>query len=150
MNQKKHIALFTYDLDYGGTERVVSRLANELSQYYKVTIVLLFNQVSYQVNNEIKIIALANTKTSYNSKNPKKWIQYFSFFSKYRKVLAEENIDVSLSFLAIPNIINGYAKSKNPYTVKIPTANKGSIKNPSVNMPMDISSNPIKNPFILD
>lgn len=114
MNQKKHIALFTYDLDYGGTERVVSRLANELSQYYKVTIVLLFNQVNYQVNNDINIIALANTKTSYNSKNPKKWIQYFSFFSKYRKVLTEENIDVSLSFLAIPNIINGYAKSKKP------------------------------------
>jgi len=43
---------------------------------------------------------------------------------------------------------NNY-KSNNPYTVKIPTSNKGSLKNPSVNMPLDISNNPIKNPFII-
>jgi chromosomal replication initiator protein len=43
---------------------------------------------------------------------------------------------------------NNY-KNSNPYTVKIPTSNKGSLKNPSLNMPLDINSNPIKNPFII-
>jgi chromosomal replication initiator protein len=37
----------------------------------------------------------------------------------------------------------------NPYTIKIPTSNKRVIKNPSVSMPLDISANPIKNPFII-
>ncbi len=39
--------------------------------------------------------------------------------------------------------------NKNPYTIKIPTTDKRAIKNPSVAMPLDISSNPIKNPFII-
>ena len=37
----------------------------------------------------------------------------------------------------------------NPYTIKIPTSDKRVIKNPSVSMPLDISANPIKNPFII-
>ena len=44
---------------------------------------------------------------------------------------------------------NNSAKNTNPYTVKIPTSNKKSIKNPSVAVPLDISSNPIRNPFII-
>lgn len=39
--------------------------------------------------------------------------------------------------------------NSNPYTVKIPTTDKKAIKNPSVTMPLDISSNPIKNPFVI-
>ncbi len=39
--------------------------------------------------------------------------------------------------------------NSNPYTIKIPTTDKRAIKNPSVAMPLDISSNPIKNPFII-
>ncbi|MFT7156526.1 MAG: chromosomal replication initiator protein [Parvicella sp.] len=39
--------------------------------------------------------------------------------------------------------------STNPYTVKIPTSEKRAIKNPAVAMPLDISSNPIRNPFII-
>jgi len=39
--------------------------------------------------------------------------------------------------------------SKNPYTVKIPTSDRKAIKNPSSTMPLDISTNPIRNPFII-
>jgi chromosomal replication initiator protein len=39
--------------------------------------------------------------------------------------------------------------SSSPYTVKIPTSDKKAVKNPSVTMPLDISSNPIRNPFII-
>ena len=37
----------------------------------------------------------------------------------------------------------------NPYTVKVPTTNKKAIKNPAVSMPLDMSDNPIRNPFII-
>jgi len=43
---------------------------------------------------------------------------------------------------------NSYSNAS-PYTVKIPTSNTRSIKNPSVAIPMDIGANPIKNPFVI-
>lgn len=43
---------------------------------------------------------------------------------------------------------NSYTNAS-PYTVKIPTSNTRSIKNPSVAIPMDIGANPIKNPFVI-
>lgn len=43
---------------------------------------------------------------------------------------------------------NTYGNSK-PYTVKIPSSNRGSIKNPKVNMPMELGDNGVKNPFII-
>ncbi|QNR24256.1 chromosomal replication initiator protein DnaA [Croceimicrobium hydrocarbonivorans] len=43
---------------------------------------------------------------------------------------------------------NTYGNSK-PYTVKIPSSNRGSLKNPKVNMPMEIGENGVKNPFII-
>ena len=46
-------------------------------------------------------------------------------------------------------IMENNPDNSNPYTIKIPTTDKRAIKNPSVAMPLDISSNPIKNPFII-
>lgn len=43
---------------------------------------------------------------------------------------------------------NTYNNSK-PVTVKIPTASKKELKNPSVAMPIDINQNTIRNPFII-
>ena len=64
-----------------------------------------------------------------------------------RKTIRKEiSSDAKLEYSIVME--NNY-KNASPYTVKIPTSNKGSIKNPSLNMPMDISSNPIKNPFII-
>jgi chromosomal replication initiator protein len=64
-----------------------------------------------------------------------------------RKTIRKEiGNDAKLEYSIIME--NNY-KNSNPYTVKIPTSNKGSLKNPSLNMPLDINSNPIKNPFII-
>ncbi len=43
---------------------------------------------------------------------------------------------------------NTYKNTK-PYTVKLPTSDRKSLKNGPVSMPIDLSSNPIKNPFII-
>ena len=37
----------------------------------------------------------------------------------------------------------------NPYTVKIPSSNRGPLKNPKVNMPVELGDNGVKNPFII-
>ena len=44
---------------------------------------------------------------------------------------------------------NAYGRTEKPITMKVPTMNSRELKNPSVNMPLDISSNPIKNPFVI-
>ncbi|MEO6902562.1 MAG: chromosomal replication initiator protein DnaA [Bacteroidia bacterium] len=44
---------------------------------------------------------------------------------------------------------NNYTNSSKPYTVKVPTNGKKEIKNPSVNMPIDLNQNGIRNPFII-
>ena len=44
---------------------------------------------------------------------------------------------------------NAYGRTEKPITMKVPTMNAKELKNPSVNMPIDISSNPIKNTFII-
>jgi chromosomal replication initiator protein len=46
-------------------------------------------------------------------------------------------------------IMENNVSGARPYTVKLPASNKQEIKNPQVNMPVDINSNPIKNPFII-
>lgn len=37
----------------------------------------------------------------------------------------------------------------NPYTVKIPSSNRGPIRNPKVNMPIELSEKGVKNPFVI-
>jgi chromosomal replication initiator protein len=37
----------------------------------------------------------------------------------------------------------------NPYTVKIPSNNRGSIKNPKMNMPVELGEKGVKNPFVI-
>lgn len=46
-------------------------------------------------------------------------------------------------------VMENNQNNANPYTVKIPTTDKRAIKNRPVSMPLDISSNPIRNPFII-
>ncbi len=46
-------------------------------------------------------------------------------------------------------IMENNNNSAKPYTVKIPTNSKKALVNPSISMPLDISSNAIRNPFVI-
>ncbi len=43
---------------------------------------------------------------------------------------------------------NTYGNTK-PFTVKIPSSNRGNLQNPKVNMPMELGEKGVKNPFII-
>lgn len=43
---------------------------------------------------------------------------------------------------------NTYGNSK-PFTVKVPSASRGPVKNPNVPMPVEVGGNGVKNPFII-
>lgn len=46
-------------------------------------------------------------------------------------------------------IMENNMNNSNPYTIKVPTTNKKAIKNRAVNVPLDMSQTPIRNPFII-
>jgi len=46
-------------------------------------------------------------------------------------------------------IMENNMNSGSPYTVKLPPGNNRTVKNPSVNLPIDAAGTPIKNPFII-
>jgi len=46
-------------------------------------------------------------------------------------------------------IMENNMNSGSPYTVKLPPGNNRTVKNPSVNLPIDVAGTPIKNPFII-
>ena len=44
---------------------------------------------------------------------------------------------------------NNYNNASKPYTVKVPTTDKGGLKNAPISMPIDVNNGAIKNPFII-
>ncbi len=74
------------------------------------------------------------------------WLEehYISLLKKVikKELGTEGQLEYSIVMENSPN-------NSNPYTVKLPASNKKAVKNAPVNMPIDISENPIKNPFII-
>lgn len=69
------------------------------------------------------------------------------YISLLKKVIKKElGQDGLLEYSIVMENSTGNAS---PYTVKLPTSNKKEVKNVPVNMPLNISDNPIKNPFII-
>ncbi len=44
---------------------------------------------------------------------------------------------------------NNYNNASKPYTVKVPTSDKGGLKNAPISMPIDVNNGAIRNPFII-
>ena len=97
-------------LDFGGAERVVSLLGNELTKYYNVTIILFYRHIEFEIHKDVKIIVLSKPNETYKQALIPKVFNAILFTYKYIKTLKKENIDVAISFLAAPNIINSIAK----------------------------------------
>ena len=46
MIEKRKIALFVSAIGYGGAEKVVSLLLDELTNYFDVTLILLYDEIN--------------------------------------------------------------------------------------------------------
>lgn len=102
MLENKKIIFSIVSLGKGGAERVVSILANNLSLKNDVTIITLVNEkIAYKLNDNIKVIELA--ENSKNKNNVFKKILFISNFIKRYKKLKKSfdnvNPDVIISFL---------------------------------------------------
>jgi N-acetylgalactosamine-N,N'-diacetylbacillosaminyl-diphospho-undecaprenol 4-alpha-N-acetylgalactosaminyltransferase len=114
MTNKRKIALFTPVLGYGGAEKVVSLLTFELTKYFDVTLILIYNIVELPISKDVKVILLSKQGETFKTSKFDHFSDYFKFIFKYQKVLKTENIDVVISFMLRQNAMTGIAKMFNP------------------------------------
>lgn len=113
MSEKRKIALFVSAIGYGGAERVVSLLLDELNQYFDVTLILLYNEIHYPISKPAKLVTLADEKETFKTNFFSRTIDTIKFIIKYRQILKVEKIEVAISFMLRQNIINSIAKINN-------------------------------------
>ncbi len=108
---KQNISILSISLGSGGAEKVISLLSKRLTLDYNVTLVLFYNHIHFPVPDEVKIVALSD-------KGPERpfYLKFFdllNFIFKYRRFVKKEQIKISISFLAFPNLINGMVSALN-------------------------------------
>src|SRR5690554_1370784 len=114
MRDKKKIAIFIPTIGFGGAEKVVSLLTFELSKYFDVTLILLYNVIDLPISEEVKVILLSNVGEEFKNSKNQHFSDYIKLLFKYQKVLKAEKIEVVISFMLRQNIMTGFAKIFNP------------------------------------
>jgi glycosyltransferase involved in cell wall biosynthesis len=126
---KKRILFIIEMLDNGGgAERVASRLVNELSKRHQVYLMYFRNgDKPYYISPQVRLIKPDDNTTSQtpsitSHKNMFLWHlkNYFSVFSKVlnvKRVKREHQIDTTISFLKLGNVVNVLARGKDKIIV---------------------------------
>ena len=104
-NQKKNITILAISLASGGAEKVISLLLKELRHDYNVTLVLFHKVLHFPVPEGIEIFAMSENLP--NRPFYKKIFDSILFIIKYYRFVKKNNVEISISFLAFPNLING-------------------------------------------
>ena len=104
-NQKKNITILAISLASGGAEKVISLLLKELRHDYNVTLVLFHKVFHFSVPEGIEIFAMSENLP--NRPFYKKTFDSILFIIKYYRFVKKNNVEISISFLAFPNLING-------------------------------------------
>ncbi len=113
---KKNIMILLTKLSNGGAEKAATILAENLSKKYNVYLVVYDNSIQdYETN--VKIIDL-HTKIT-NKNYIKKIINVFKRIWLVKKYKKQLNIDVTISLLTTPNLINVLTKGKDKTIVSI-------------------------------
>ncbi|HET8963215.1 MAG TPA: glycosyltransferase, partial [Chitinophagales bacterium] len=108
-----NISILTITLGSGGAEKVISLLLKKLVLDYNVTLVLMYNNIHFPIPEGVKTIILcpqANRERPFHLKI----YDSISFVSKYNRIIKKEKIEYAVSFLALPNLINGIIAKLNP------------------------------------
>jgi N-acetylgalactosamine-N,N'-diacetylbacillosaminyl-diphospho-undecaprenol 4-alpha-N-acetylgalactosaminyltransferase len=117
--KKKKVCILAISLDTGGAERVISLLTKFLIKDYEVTLILLSNNIEYQVPNNIDIICLGERNSLSNKSLFSILKSIAKFIRQYRTLAKQKKFDVIMSFLALPNIINTMVSSRLKHQPKI-------------------------------
>lgn len=106
---KKTIGVFAVNLSSGGAEKVISLLLTKLINNYEVHLILLNNKIHFPIPKGVHLHVLSSKNNSFS-----KIFGFINGIIKYIKIIKVNNIDISISFLTRPNLINGLIKIINP------------------------------------
>ena len=104
---KKKLSVFTLSLGSGGTEKFISLMLPKLVYDYEVYLVLVHNIRHFEIPQNVKIVVLNSDR---NLNIFEKIVSFPIIIKKYILFLSSNNIDISLSLLTRPNIINSFVK----------------------------------------
>jgi len=96
----KKLTILIYSLASGGAERVVSILLKELSQKYEIELVLMRNNIFYDIPKNVKVTFLEDSNPNENGIIKLLKLPFLAY--KYSKIKS----DISISFMNRPNYIN--------------------------------------------
>lgn len=109
----KKILFITEDINYGGAGKIISFIANGLSELGNSIIIHTYagNNSFYDLNKEIIYIPPKKIRRTYMSK--------LSYFIDIRRMIKKVNPDIVISFLPIPNMLSviGTALTKIPVII---------------------------------
>ncbi|MAX72040.1 MAG: glycosyltransferase [Flavobacteriaceae bacterium] len=105
------MSILSITLGSGGAEKVISLLLKSLVKDYNVYLVLFYNNIHFSIPEGVNVVFLSE-------KGPErpfylKILDSIKFIFKYFKFVKRNNIIVSVSFLAFPNLINGIVSTLN-------------------------------------
>lgn len=100
-----NISILTLSLGSGGAEKVISLLIKELKNDYNVSLVLFYNVIHFPIPEEVDVVILS--KKSVDRPYFLRFYDFITFLIKYYRFIKKENIDIAISFLAFPNLLNG-------------------------------------------
>lgn len=109
---KKKLCVLTISLSSGGAERVISLLLKHLVHDFDVTLILLSNNIFFEPPKNLKIISLGKPNVLQTTSSYQKLKSTAHFVYKYHTIAKKEKFDIVMSFLALPNIINGFVTTR--------------------------------------
>lgn len=110
-NTKKNISILSISLGSGGAEKVISLLLKALVADYNVNLVLFHKVLHFPVPEGVNIVVLS--KSGPDRPFYLKAIDSVKYIFKYYRFIKRNNIAISISFLAFPNLINGIVATFN-------------------------------------
>lgn len=109
----KNVGLLISTLNSGGAERVVSRLSKILSDKYNIYVILFEDTyIEYEYSGELVNLNIESSNNFF-----KQLLLPFLRAKKLKKIKKELNLDIVISFLDSPNIVNILSKTRKCKTV---------------------------------
>ena len=112
MSQKPNLYILTITMGSGGAQKVISLLLKKLVKDYKISLVLFYDQIHFEIPKEVEVISLIDNPPEKGS-SVQKFMDFIKACSRYNKLLKTRNVQFSISFLASPNIVNGIVSPLN-------------------------------------
>nr|WP_081663520.1 glycosyltransferase [Clostridium paraputrificum] len=114
-NKVKNLAILIPTLSIGGAERVAANLSIGLSRYYNVFIIV-YNRTENEYAHNDNIICL---ESKFYKGVLGKAYGFFKKIFQIRKIKKEYNIDISLSLLDMPSILNILSRYRDKVIVSV-------------------------------